>query len=50
LKRSRRGLRLALLIACLPLLMAAAERPNGLGDVRDVRTWSYPGYQTIDGM
>ncbi len=47
MKRTERGLRLALLCLCLPLLIAAGERQPGLGDVRDVRTWSYPGYTRV---
>ncbi len=47
MKRADRRLRLALVLAILPLLIAAAERPPGLGDVRDVRTWSYPGYTRV---
>jgi N-acetylmuramoyl-L-alanine amidase len=36
----------ALLVLWLPLLLAV-ERPQGLGDVRDVRTWSYPDYTRV---
>ena len=36
---------LALLLLCLPLL--AAKRGPGLGDVADVRTWSYPTYTRV---
>lgn len=46
MKRTERGLCIAILLACLPLL-AAVERPPGLGDVRDVRSWSYPGYTRV---
>lgn len=40
--------RLALLVflALLPVLVAA-ERPRGLGDVDDVRTWSHPDYTRV---
>lgn len=47
MKRADRRLSLALVLSLLPLLIAAAERPPGLGDVRDVRTWSYPGYTRV---
>ena len=46
LKRAERGLRIALLLAWSPFLLAV-ERPPGLGDVREVRTWSYPGYTRV---
>ncbi len=36
----------ALLLALLPLLLAV-ERPRGLGDVRDVRTWSHPDFTRV---
>ena len=32
-------------VACLPALISA--RPGGLGDVTDVRTWSYPDYTRV---
>ena len=40
---------LLLAMALAPLLPAllGAERPPGLGDVRDVRTWSYPDYTRV---
>ncbi|HPG26937.1 MAG: N-acetylmuramoyl-L-alanine amidase [Spirochaetaceae bacterium] len=38
--------RLAILLA-LALLLIGADRPPGLGDVREVRTWSYPGYTRV---
>jgi len=44
--RWRRAVEIALLVALLPLLLGV-ERPPGLGDVRDVRTWSYPGYTRV---
>ncbi len=47
MKRTDRRLCLALVLVLLPLLVAAGERPPGLGDVRDVRTWSYPGYTRV---
>ena len=34
------------LVATLPMLIGA-DRPAGLGDVREVRTWSYPGYTRV---
>ncbi|MFO0687567.1 MAG: N-acetylmuramoyl-L-alanine amidase [Myxococcota bacterium] len=36
----------ALLVLALPFLLAA-ERPAGLGDVREVRTWSYPSFTRV---
>lgn len=42
--RRRRGA--ALLAACVPLLVAL-ERPAGLGDVTQVRHWSYPDYTRV---
>ncbi len=36
----------ALLVLLAPWLMGV-ERPDGLGDVRDVRTWSYPNYTRV---
>lgn len=41
----RRGISLALLL--LAPLLVATKRPAGLGDVEDVRTWSYPGYTRV---
>ena len=41
----RMGVTLLVLIA--PLLIGAAQRPSGLGDVRDVRTWSYADYTRV---
>jgi len=43
--RARAG-RIALLAALLPLLLAV-ERPRGLGDVRDVRTWSHEEFTRV---
>jgi N-acetylmuramoyl-L-alanine amidase len=37
---------LAGIVLLAPLLMGV-ERPSGLGDVKDVRTWSYPGYTRV---
>ena len=34
------------LLLFVPLLMGV-ERPPGLGDVRDIRTWSYEGYTRV---
>ena len=41
----RRGLGLAMLLV-LPCLLGV-ERPPGLGDIREVRTWSYPDYTRV---
>ena len=43
--RARRIL-VGLLLLLTPILMGV-ERPKGLGDVRDVRTWSYSGYTRV---
>ena len=37
---------LLLVLLCSPVLLGA-ERPTGLGDVRDVRMWSYPDYTRV---
>ncbi len=42
-RRTARGL----LLAAAALLLLGAERPPGLGDVRDVRHWSYASYTRI---
>jgi N-acetylmuramoyl-L-alanine amidase len=44
-----RRVRWALLLGLLGLLpvLVAVERPPGLGDVREVRTWSYPDYTRV---
>ena len=34
-------------IAVLALGLLGVERPKGLGDVREVRTWSYPDYTRV---
>lgn len=47
MKIVERGLRIGVLLVCLPFWLAAVERPPGLGDVREVRTWSYPGYTRV---
>lgn len=39
-------MRLLLLVSLLPALLGA-ERPPGLGDVADVRTWSHPDYTRV---
>jgi N-acetylmuramoyl-L-alanine amidase len=39
--------RLALLALALALLLGVAQRPDGLGDVVDVRFWSYPDYTRV---
>ena len=36
-----------LLLVCLALVLVAAKRQPGLGDVADVRTWSYPTYTRV---
>jgi N-acetylmuramoyl-L-alanine amidase len=41
-----RGARLALLALALPALLGA-ERPPGLGDVKHVRHWSFPGFTRV---
>ena len=46
MSRASRQISVALLMLWLPLLIAV-ERPQGLGDVRDVRTWSYPDYTRV---
>lgn len=45
MSRGARGAHFWLLLLA-PLLMGV-ERPSGLGDVRDVRTWSYEGYTRV---
>ena len=44
-RRSR--LALCFAIACLSIALLGVERPKGLGDVRDVRTWSYKDYTRV---
>ena len=44
--RGRAGARLALL-ALLLLGLLGVERPPGLGDVVEVRHWSYPDYTRV---
>lgn len=34
-------------IACFAPLLLGAARPPGLGDVREVRTWSYPSFTRV---
>lgn len=46
MKNGARGLRFGFLLLLLPVLLGV-ERPAGLGDVRDVRTWSYAGYTRV---
>jgi len=41
-----RRISFTVLLLFLPVLMGV-ERPGGLGDVRDVRTWSYSGYTRV---
>ncbi len=38
--------RLLFVLFFVPVLMGV-ERPPGLGDVRDVRTWSYAAYTRV---
>ncbi len=45
-KRGTRFARLLGLICLLPVLVGV-ERPPGLGDVREVRTWSYPDFTRV---
>jgi N-acetylmuramoyl-L-alanine amidase len=45
-KRGTRFARLLGLICLLPALVGV-ERPPGLGDVREVRTWSYPDFTRV---
>ena len=35
------------LLAAASLLLLGVERPKGLADVADVRTWSYPDYTRV---
>ena len=44
-RRDRRWAAMALAVS-VPLLLGV-ERPKGLGDVDDVRTWSYPDYTRV---
>jgi N-acetylmuramoyl-L-alanine amidase len=46
LSKAQRWLPLAALLCALPCLLGV-ERPPGLGDVREVRTWSYPAYTRV---
>lgn len=46
MKNGLRRLSFVLLLLFVPVLMGV-QRPPGLGDVRDVRTWSYPGYTRV---
>lgn len=41
----KRGFALVLCLLCLALL--GVERPKGLGDVKEIRTWSYPDYTRV---
>ncbi|MFP8875287.1 MAG: N-acetylmuramoyl-L-alanine amidase [Myxococcota bacterium] len=43
--RTRRRL-VILILLCTPIWMGV-ERPKGLGDVRDIRMWSYPDYTRV---
>jgi len=45
-KRGPKRALLAVVLLALPLLLGA-KRPEGLGDVREVRTWSYPDYTRV---
>ena len=50
MKRSERWARGAWLLVgmgCLVPFLLGVERPPGLGDVEDVRTWSYDGYTRV---
>jgi len=46
LPRGRRGGAVLLLVG-LAFGLLGVERPKGLGDVREVRTWSYPDYTRV---
>ena len=46
MKVMKRILYALMLLGMLPFLLGV-ERPPGLGDVRDVRTWSYEGYTRV---
>jgi N-acetylmuramoyl-L-alanine amidase len=46
MSRVARRSMLVLLLLCTPLWMGV-QRPKGLGDVADVRTWSYPDYTRV---
>ena len=46
MKRGTRRLSFVVLVLFLPVLMGV-KRPAGLGDVREVRTWSYSGYTRV---
>lgn len=43
----RRGRHLRLLLAAASLALLGVDRPPGLGDVADVRFWSYPDYTRV---
>ena len=45
--RWARGAWLLVGIGCLVPFLLGVERPGGLGDVADVRTWSYDGYTRV---
>jgi len=47
--RIRSGGRIALVasLAVLAIGLLGTDRPKGLGDVKDVRTWSYPDYTRV---
>lgn len=44
--RSWQRMGVTLLLFAVPFLLGV-DRPKGLGDVRDVRTWSYPEYTRV---
>ena len=46
MRRGVRQFQFALILLLLPFLLGV-ERPPGLGDVREVRTWSYEGYTRV---
>ena len=46
MKHGARRLWFVFLLVFVPVMMGV-ERPPGLGDVRDVRTWSYSGYTRV---
>ena len=46
-ERRERSIALFIGLLCLVPVLLGVERPPGLGDVRDVRTWSYPDYTRV---
>ena len=46
-RRRRARMGWVIVVAFWAAFSLAADRPKGLGDVRDVRTWSYPDYTRV---